>query len=226
MFKKLRERIYNRKAEQELKEIEYFDTVCNELFSIYLTFVKFPKNSEEKLFQPQTVYAIKRAIQKLSTDYIATTSTTHFEKVLDRAFQNAGFDKNKIGECMALFNSKKNILFNSKKNILKKTAKYGLHDGRLNKVEEFLKLYGFDWDGRYSSVHCTNPKMAESLDDLNPEYECAYLYEKNGKGGFFLISESMFSRFKHTHGDKFEEIANYENEWKEFLKLNEMENNK
>ena len=209
MFKKLREKIYNRNIEKELKEIESFQIFTNELYSIYPTFVGLNKKEQIVSFVPKTVYALKRAIQKLSTEYITNTTTTHFEKLLERAFQNAGFDKSRIRECMTLFNNKKTLL--------EKSKKFGFDDGRLNKVEEFLKFYGFNWDGRYSSVHCPNPKMAESFDDLNPEYECAFLYETNGKGGFFLISKVMFSRFKHTHGDNFEEIANYEKEWKEFI---------
>jgi len=210
MFKKLRERIYNRKIEKDLVEIESFQIFTNELYSIYPKFVGLNKKEEIVFFKPKTVYALKRAIQKLSVNYVKETSLEAFSKQLNRAFIYAGsFDKNQIEECMTLFKSKKEIL--------KKSAKFGFNDGRLNKVEEFLKFYGFNWDGRYSSVHCTNPKMAESFDDLNPEYECAFLYETNGKGGFFLISKVMFSRFKHTHGDNFEEIANYEKEWKEFI---------
>ncbi len=210
MLKKLREKIYNRNIEKELKEIESFQIFTNELYSIYPTFVGLNKKEQIVSFVPKTVYALKRAIQKLNVNYVQETSLKEFSKQLNRAFIYAGkFDKNRIGECMTLFKSKKEIL--------KKSKKFGFQDGRLNKVEEFLKFYGFNWDGRYSSVHCPNPKMAESFDDLNPEYECAFLYETNGKGGFFLISEGMFSKFKHTHGDNFEEIANYEKEWKEFI---------
>jgi len=116
MFKKLREKIYNRKIEKELAEIEYFDTVCNGIYSIHLSFIKYhSKNDDVETFKPQTVYAIKRAIQKLSANYIITTSATHFEKILDRAFKNAGFDESRIKECLNLFISMQNRLNENKK---------------------------------------------------------------------------------------------------------------
>lgn len=210
MFKKLREKIYNRKIEDELKEIESFQIFTNELYSIYPKFVGLNKKEQIAIFEPRTIYALKRAIQKLNVRYVQETSLEDFSKQVNRAFRYAGsFDKNRILECVALFESKKKIL--------KKSAENKFEDGRLNKVEEFLKFYGFNWDGRYSSVHCPNPKMAECLEDLYPEEECAFLYETTGKGGFFLIDKVTFSKFKHTHGDHFEEIANYGKEWKEFI---------
>lgn len=116
MFKKLRERIYNRKIEEKLKGIEYFDTVCNGIYSIHLTFIKYhSKNDDVETFKPQTVYAIKRAIQKLSKDYCENTTVIHFEKIIDRAFQYAGFDKERKAECIDLFKTIQKGFENNKK---------------------------------------------------------------------------------------------------------------
>lgn len=208
MLKQLRERIYNRKVESELKKFDSFYNFYNEIYSIYPIFTGYTKDGGIKVFEPKSVYALKRAIQKLDyKDFVRYIPVSTFKDKLNKVFMYAGFDTKRKAECIELY-----------KNIQKSLNKtYANKDNKLELVKEFLSMHGFNWDGRISSVHCPNPKPAEKFEDLYPEEECAFLYETKGKGGFFLINDRTFSKFK-CKNDKFTEIADYEKQWSEFCK--------
>lgn len=119
MFKKLREKIYNRRIEQELKEINSFQVFTNELYSIYPKFVGLTKDKKLVDFEPKTVYALKRAIQKLSDNYLKETSLEDFIKQINKTFIYAkSFDKGRAGECVDLFKSLKSNFNKESKEII------------------------------------------------------------------------------------------------------------
>ena len=207
MFKKLREKIYNKKIETELKNIKCFDNLYNEIYSIYPTFVEYGEDGKQQTIEPKTIYALKRAIQKLSFHYVRLTSVEDFENDLNKIFAYANFDRERKKECLDLFKSRKQI--NSK-------TKRFFEREELNLVKKFLNFYGFNWNGEYSSVHNPNPKKAEKITDLMPEEECAFLYEDAGKGGFFMINKLTFCKFVYKGNEKFEIESNLDEEWKQF----------
>ena len=210
-IKKLREKIYNRKIEKELKDFKNFDNMYYEIYSDYPKFVEYNSKGEQKIFEPKTIYALKRAIQKLSFNYVSAVSIEEFDSDLTKMFAFTALDHTRQKECSDLYKSKKMLNLKSEKLF---------ENEELNLVKKFLSFYGFNWNGKFSSINSPDPKMATKLEDLMPEEECTFLYEDKGEGGFFMISKTTFCKFKYKGHDQFEIEANYENEWLKFQSTN------
>ena len=113
MFKKLKEKFYNREMKKLLNNVEFEDFSCYGRLPYPLFFSKNKQEKTQTPFVPESEFAFKLAIEKLNLKYFEKISIDDFRLMVQKFCSFYHFNESVIDDCINIYNAKQQII-NSK----------------------------------------------------------------------------------------------------------------